>query len=79
LNLRKNAEAVDLANKATLMATSAKNALEWKEIVGLWNSAIAKLSDVKKQDADYEKAQSKIRKYQVIRDLHANNAADTEK
>jgi hypothetical protein len=72
-------EAVDLANKATLMATSAKNALEWKEIVALWNNAIAKLSDVKKQDADYEKAQSKIRKYQVIRDLHANNAADTEK
>jgi hypothetical protein len=72
-------EAVDLANKATLMATSAKNALEWKEIVTLWNSAIAKLNDVKKQDADYEKAQSKIRKYQVIRDLHANNAVDMEK
>jgi hypothetical protein len=72
-------EAVDLANRATLMATSAKSALEWKEIVVLWNSAIAKLGAVKKQDADYEKAEGKIRKYQVIRDLHANNAANTEK
>lgn len=72
------AEAVDLANRATLMATSARSKLEWGSIVVLWDNAISKLSMVDKQDADYEKAQSKIFKYQVIRGLHANNGASAE-
>lgn len=71
--------AVDLANKATLMAASAKSKSEWNSIVVIWDKAIDKLKIIDKQDADYEKAQSKILKYQVIRDLHANNGANAKK
>ena len=48
-----------------------------KEQTGIYFRVFGQI--VKKQDADYEKAESKIRKYQVIRDLHANNETRAEK
>lgn len=63
------AEAVSIANKASLLATKANSKEDWIAIAALWDSAIFKLRMVSNQDLSYARAQSKIPDYQTIRDV----------
>lgn len=63
------AEAVSVANKASLLAAKANNKKDWVAIASLWDSAIFKLRMVSTQDVSYPKAQSKIPDYETIRDV----------
>jgi hypothetical protein len=63
------AEAVGIANKASLLATKANSKQDWVAIALLWDSAIFKLRMVSNQDASYPRAQSKIPDYETIKDV----------
>lgn len=63
------AEAVSIANKASLLAVNASSKRDWIPIVALWDSAIFKLQMVSNQDPSYPKAQGKVPDYETIRDV----------
>lgn len=61
-------EAIALANKATLLSKGADAPTHRQEIISLWEEAIKNLKQVPPQSPNYTAAQSKISKYEVIRD-----------
>jgi hypothetical protein len=61
-------EAIALANKATLLSKGSEAPTHRQEIVTLWEEAIKNLKQVLPQSPNYTAAQSKISKYEVIRD-----------
>jgi hypothetical protein len=63
------AEAVSIANKASLLATKANSKGDWVAIAALWDSAIFKLRMVSNQDVSYARAQNKILDYETIKDV----------
>jgi hypothetical protein len=62
-------EAIALANKAILLSKTPGDQNRQKEVIALWDEAIKNLRKVDRQSANYQAAQSKISRYQVIRDV----------
>ena len=83
VGIQKNSTSIEVAKKFALQASLESQepphpAGKWEDIVGLWQMAIERLSQVQADDPGYLEAQAKLAEYQVNLNTAKRRASDEQ-